>query len=65
MSVLVSIALFSKMTNTLLWNLPGDVLAAPAPLSLPLGLSLCSKDFSAPETNFARRGFHPRVAGKV
>ena len=29
-SVLVSVALFYIMTNTLLWDLPGDVLAAPA-----------------------------------
>ena len=30
MSVLVSATLFYTMTNTLLWDLPGDVLAAPA-----------------------------------
>ena len=28
MSFLVSVALFSTLTNTLLWDLPGDVLAA-------------------------------------
>ena len=30
MSILVSVALFYTTTNTLLWDLPGDVLAAPA-----------------------------------
>ena len=30
MSILVSVVLFYTMTNTLLWDLPGDVLAAPA-----------------------------------
>ena len=48
MSVLVSVALFYTMTDTLLWDLPGDVLAAPASalcdwkgvLSLSLSLSL-------------------------
>ena len=30
MSVLVSGVLFYTMTNTVLWDLPGDVLAAPA-----------------------------------
>ena len=30
MSVLVSVALFYTMTNILLWDPPGDVLAAPA-----------------------------------
>ena len=30
MSVLVSAALFYPMTHTLVWDLPGDVLAAPA-----------------------------------
>ena len=31
MSILVSVALFYTMTNTLSWDLPGDALAAPAP----------------------------------
>ena len=30
LSILVSVALFYTMPNTLLWDLPGDVLAAPA-----------------------------------
>ena len=30
MSILVYVVLFYTMTNTLLWDLPGDVLAAPA-----------------------------------
>ena len=49
MSILVSVALFYTMTNTLSWDVPGDVLAAPEsalygwigviPLCLSLSLS--------------------------
>ena len=53
MPVLVSVALFYTMTHTLLWYLPGDVLAAPASalcgwkgviLSLSLSLSAAVPD---------------------
>ena len=68
MPVLVSVALFFTMTNTLLWDLPGDVLAAPEAamcgwkgvnicvcVSLS-GWNKCKSSFSCPEVKLERTG---------
>ena len=64
MSILVSVVLFYTMTNTLLWDLLGDAMAAPHLFSL-CQTRLMHLRYLGPRENFHLSQFPPTCGWKV